>query len=205
MERREPVIEVVDDAMVEVLRRMTGWQRLRIVDGLFETAWQLVEGNVRADHPDWDERRIRWAVAERIAGQSRPERYFQKFNQARSREIEVTGAPHSGHLPVVFPRVSSPQAVQQPCHLLRSEAWRREAAAIRYAMPRTAAASILADPTYTRQCISTATKKLTQIKAMSAKPICRGPTPGRAKTGDRVVSSRETHRTSLTLPAAPES
>jgi hypothetical protein len=68
MELREPVIEVVDDAMAEVLRRMTGGQRLKIVVGLCRTARNLVEANVRADHPEWNEERVRRAVAERIAG-----------------------------------------------------------------------------------------------------------------------------------------
>ena len=79
MERREPVIEVMDDAMAEVLRRMTGEQRLRIMLGLCETGRKLVEWNIRADHPDWDEARVRQAVAERIAGQPLPDRYFEKF------------------------------------------------------------------------------------------------------------------------------
>jgi hypothetical protein len=76
---REPVIEVMDDAMADVLRRMTGWQRLKIVDALFETAWQLVERNVRSTHPEWDEAGVRRAIAEVIAGVPLPERYFVKF------------------------------------------------------------------------------------------------------------------------------
>ena len=70
MERREPVIEVMDDAMADVLCRMTGGQRLRTVDAMFETAWQLVEGNVRSNHPDWDDTMVRLAVAKRIAGET---------------------------------------------------------------------------------------------------------------------------------------
>ena len=68
MERREPVIEVMDDAMADVLRRMTGEQRLKIMLGLCRTGRKLVEANVRANHPDWNESRVRRAVAERIAG-----------------------------------------------------------------------------------------------------------------------------------------
>ena len=70
MTEREPVIEVVDDDMAEVLRRKTRWERLKIVDALYETAWQLVEWNVRTDHPDWDYTRVRRAVAQRIAGEA---------------------------------------------------------------------------------------------------------------------------------------
>ena len=42
MQRREPVIEVMDDAMAEVLRRMTGEQRLKIMVGLCRTGRKLV-------------------------------------------------------------------------------------------------------------------------------------------------------------------
>jgi hypothetical protein len=67
---RKPVVEVVDDDMAEVLRRKSGWGRLKIVDALYRTAWELIEGNVRHDHPDWDQQRVRRAVAQRIAGGS---------------------------------------------------------------------------------------------------------------------------------------
>ena len=68
MSHREPDIEVVDDDMAAVLRRMTGWERLKIVDMLYDAAWQLFEWNIRADHPEWDESQIQRAVAEQIAG-----------------------------------------------------------------------------------------------------------------------------------------
>jgi hypothetical protein len=84
MEIRRPVIEVVDDEMAEVLRRKTGWERLKIVDALYRTAWELVEWNVRAENSDWDDVSVRRAVAERIAGVPLPERYFIKDN---SREV----------------------------------------------------------------------------------------------------------------------
>ena len=68
MDRREPVIEVVDDDMAEVLRRKTGAQRLKIIDALYRTAWQLAESNIRSRHPDWSPLQIQRAVAQRIAG-----------------------------------------------------------------------------------------------------------------------------------------
>jgi len=67
-DRRRPVIEFVEDQMAAVLRRKSGSERLKIVDALYRTAWRLVEGNIRAEHPDWDDRHVRRAVAERIAG-----------------------------------------------------------------------------------------------------------------------------------------
>ena len=66
--RWPPVIEVIDDDMAAVLRAKTGAQRLAIVDALYHTARMLVETNIRSVHPDWDDRAVRRAVAERIAG-----------------------------------------------------------------------------------------------------------------------------------------
>jgi len=68
MNRRRMVIEVVEDEMAAVLRRKTGAQRLKIVDALYRSAWNLIETNVRGSHPDWNEPQVRAAVAARIAG-----------------------------------------------------------------------------------------------------------------------------------------
>ena len=68
MKARRMVIEVVDEKMAAVLRRKTGAQRLKIVDALYRSAWNLIEMNVRSSHPDWDEPQVRAAVAARIAG-----------------------------------------------------------------------------------------------------------------------------------------
>ena len=68
MKARRMVIELVDEKMAAVLRRKTGAQRLKIVDALYRSAWNLIEMNVRSSHPDWDEPQVRAAVAARIAG-----------------------------------------------------------------------------------------------------------------------------------------
>jgi hypothetical protein len=60
--------EVITDEMAAVMRRKTGAERLAIVDSLYRCAWALVEGNVRTTHPDWNDTRVKTAVAARIAG-----------------------------------------------------------------------------------------------------------------------------------------
>ena len=65
--KRAPVIEVIDDEMAAVLGKKTGGERLKIVDALYDAAWQLAEWNVRLAHPDWSHSRVRSAVAQRIA------------------------------------------------------------------------------------------------------------------------------------------
>ena len=61
------VIEVVDDGMAQVLRGKTGAERLRIADGLFSFARELITSSIRAAHPDWDDPRIAAETARRIS------------------------------------------------------------------------------------------------------------------------------------------
>jgi len=61
-------IEVVDDAMAEVLRRKTMAQRIMMVSDMHRTARLLLEAQIRRNHSDWDDDRIMAQVARRIAG-----------------------------------------------------------------------------------------------------------------------------------------
>lgn len=60
-------IEVVDDEMAAVLRRMTGAQRLRIANGLFLSARRMLLCMLRAERPDWSEEQINQEAARRIS------------------------------------------------------------------------------------------------------------------------------------------
>ena len=65
-----PVVErfeVMDDRMAQVLREKSGAERLRIGDGLFSFARELIESSIRAAHPDWDETRIAAETARRLS------------------------------------------------------------------------------------------------------------------------------------------
>ena len=59
-------IEVVDDAMAEVPRRKTPWERVAMASDCARTARLLVEGRIRTLHPDWDDRQIAAEVARRM-------------------------------------------------------------------------------------------------------------------------------------------
>jgi hypothetical protein len=67
MEKRRLVIEVVDDATAEVLRRKTGPQRLRIADEMYRTAVALIQASVVATHSDWPPERVQREIARRIS------------------------------------------------------------------------------------------------------------------------------------------
>ena len=60
-------IEVMDDAMADVLRTKSGSERLRIVDGLFRSARRLVAAGVRARHADWPQDQIDRETARRLS------------------------------------------------------------------------------------------------------------------------------------------
>jgi hypothetical protein len=60
-------IEVMDDAMANVLRAKSGSERLRIVDDLFRSARRLVAAGVRAQHPDWTQEQTDRETARRLS------------------------------------------------------------------------------------------------------------------------------------------
>ena len=59
--------EMVDDAMVPILRRKTPAERLAIVDGLWTMARRLVRAQLKMDHPDWTDEQIARETARRMS------------------------------------------------------------------------------------------------------------------------------------------
>ena len=60
-------IEVVDDAMADVLRRKTGQERLKIAFGLWSSARRMLLSYLRAEHPDWSEDQVNREAARRLS------------------------------------------------------------------------------------------------------------------------------------------
>lgn len=60
-------IEVVDDDMAEVYRSMTGAQRLKIANDMFESARRMIASHLASEHPDWDQQRIQEETARRLS------------------------------------------------------------------------------------------------------------------------------------------
>ena len=63
--RRPPCIEVLDDAMVEVLRGKTKTERVAMVFDAERTMRLMLEANLHWRHPDWDAQRIGKEIARR--------------------------------------------------------------------------------------------------------------------------------------------
>lgn len=60
-------IEIVDDRVVEILRKKTPAERLAIADGLWMFARQVIGRIVAREHPDWSEDQVRREVARRMS------------------------------------------------------------------------------------------------------------------------------------------
>lgn len=61
-------IEVIDDATVEALRRLTPAERIARGLSLGAFARGVISANVRRMHPDWDEARVAAETRKRFAG-----------------------------------------------------------------------------------------------------------------------------------------
>ena len=60
-------IETMDEPMAQVLRSKTGAERLRIANGMYRSARQMLLSHLRSEHADWDEVRLSAEVARRLA------------------------------------------------------------------------------------------------------------------------------------------
>lgn len=60
-------IEVVDDAMAEVLRRKTPAERIQIGFTLWTSAYNMLMTHLKKTHPDWTKERIEQEVAKRLS------------------------------------------------------------------------------------------------------------------------------------------
>jgi len=60
-------IEVMDEAMAQVLRRKTPAERIAIGFGLWRSAQKILRGQLASLHPEWDARRLEREVARRLS------------------------------------------------------------------------------------------------------------------------------------------
>ena len=60
-------IEMLDEAMVDVLRTKTPAERLAISNGMWRSARRMIEAMLRREHPDWSAEDLQRAVAQRMS------------------------------------------------------------------------------------------------------------------------------------------
>jgi hypothetical protein len=64
---RIPKIEIVDDRVVEILRRKAPEERLAIADGMWQFSREMVAAIIAREHADWSPERIQREVARRMS------------------------------------------------------------------------------------------------------------------------------------------
>jgi hypothetical protein len=63
-------VEMVDDAIADILRRKSIAEKLRMVAGGWTLLRAMHASQVRRAHPDWDERRVRTETSHRMSNGS---------------------------------------------------------------------------------------------------------------------------------------
>lgn len=59
-------MEIIDPAMVAVLREKTPAERLAIANGMWRSARDMIRNLLRAEHPEWSTDEINQAAARRL-------------------------------------------------------------------------------------------------------------------------------------------
>jgi hypothetical protein len=59
--------DMLDDAMVEILRGKSEVERLQIAARMWRSARAILRGAIRTEHPDWDIERVNREIASRIS------------------------------------------------------------------------------------------------------------------------------------------
>ena len=64
---KSPVFDVMDDAVADILRQKTEFERLRIAGRMWKSARAILRGAIRTEHPDWDTAQVNDEIARRIS------------------------------------------------------------------------------------------------------------------------------------------
>ena len=67
MRTREPVVEMMDPMMVEVMKSKTPAERLAISFRMWNSARVMIRCAIRQDHPEWDDTRVTQELARRMS------------------------------------------------------------------------------------------------------------------------------------------
>jgi hypothetical protein len=60
-------MEIMDDAMVQMLRSKTPAERFEIAAGMWRSARDMIRCLLRAEHPEWTEEAVHREAARRLA------------------------------------------------------------------------------------------------------------------------------------------
>jgi hypothetical protein len=64
---KRPCVELLDEAIAEVLRRKTATERVAMIFAANRTMRLRLEGHLRSCHPDWDDQTVMQEIARRMS------------------------------------------------------------------------------------------------------------------------------------------
>jgi hypothetical protein len=59
-------IEVIDDAVAEILKKKTPWERVQMASDAHRTARIILTSTIQSQHPDWSEEQVHKEVIRRL-------------------------------------------------------------------------------------------------------------------------------------------
>lgn len=65
---RKPTVEIIEDELVENLRRKTPAQRLAVAFDMWRFAHNRLDQMLRQQHPDWDQKQLQSEIRRRMLG-----------------------------------------------------------------------------------------------------------------------------------------
>ena len=60
-------IDMIDDAMADILRQKTPAERLAVANGMWRFARDMLQATIARQHPDWSEEEVNRLVARRLS------------------------------------------------------------------------------------------------------------------------------------------
>lgn len=66
MDRRAPVVEVMDDTQVEIIRKKSPAERLAIAFDMWDFAHGMIHANLQREYPTWTVEEVNRETARRI-------------------------------------------------------------------------------------------------------------------------------------------
>ena len=69
---RQPVVELMDPMMVEIMRNKTPAQRLAIAFRMWDSARLIVKGGIKYQYPDWSDKEVEQEISRRMLGRLSP-------------------------------------------------------------------------------------------------------------------------------------
>jgi hypothetical protein len=67
LRKSRPCIELLDEAVVEILRKKTPTERVAMIFAANRTMRLRLEGHLRTRHPDWDDQAVAREIARRMS------------------------------------------------------------------------------------------------------------------------------------------